>query len=113
MCSDEFKFEECVSGGKYCAPNHIKDDFHRISGVTILEEDLRQKCLHMKLKEKNHEPRWWDYMKEVHSECFGYISEECSKNAHKKLHLNYEDTMKCVGESFLGPDQQVDDNIIM
>ena len=113
MCSPEFKEEECVSNGKYCAPNHIKDDFHRVSGISILEEDLRQKCLHIQLKEKNHEPKWWDYMKEVHSECFGYISEECSKNAHKKLHLDYEKTMKCVDESFLGDEKNSADNLIM
>ena len=42
MCSYEFKEEECFSWGKYCAPNHVKDDFNRVTGREILMEDLNQ-----------------------------------------------------------------------
>ena len=109
-CSPDFKNEECFSNGKYCAPNHVKDDFNRIAGKDIISEDLRQSCLHSILSEHNHEPRWWDYIKEVHSECFGFISEQCSENAHKKLKLNWNRTQKCVEESFLGYDHSQVDN---
>ena len=41
MCTKEFKNKECVSDGKYCAPNHTKDEFHRVTGRQIILEDLR------------------------------------------------------------------------
>ena len=40
-CTKDFKDEECFSDGKYCAPNHVKDDFNRIAGRDIILEDLR------------------------------------------------------------------------
>ena len=49
----------------------------------------------------------------MHSECFGFISDTCSKNAHKTLGLDFEATKKCVNESFLGPDHSQADNTIM
>ena len=52
-------------------------------------------------------------MKEVHSMCFGFISEECSENAHKKLKLDFAATLKCVDDSFLGVDHGVADNNIL
>jgi len=39
-------------------------------------------------------------MKYVHQECFEYISEECSQDAHKRIKMKYEDTMECVAKSF-------------
>lgn len=74
-CNPLFVKDECLSNGKYCAPNHIKDDFNRYDGKNIILEDLRQTCLHRELLKINKEPKWWDYIKEVHSECFGFISE--------------------------------------
>lgn len=49
----------------------------------------------------------------MHSECFGFISEDCSKNAHKRLELDFEETQKCVRESFVGVDHSKVDNIYM
>ena len=40
-CAEDFKKSECLSDGKYCAPNHIKDDFNRVDGKDIVYEDLR------------------------------------------------------------------------
>lgn len=112
-CNPQFVKEECLSNGKYCAPNHIKDDFNRYDGKNIILEDLRQTCLHREMVKQESEPKWWDYMKEVHSECFGFISEQCSKNAHKTLGLSFDTTMKCVKESFQGSDFSQAENTIM
>ena len=101
VCTEDFKKEECFGSGQYCAPNHVKDDFNRVKGRDIIMEDLRQSCLHTNLLAKGKEARWWDYMKEVHSECFGFISEACSKRAHEIKGFNWEETQKCVQESFL------------
>jgi hypothetical protein len=49
----------------------------------------------------------------VHSECFGFISETCSKNAHATLKLDFAATKKCVNESFLGTDHSQADNTIL
>lgn len=91
----------------------MKDDFNRIAGKDIILEDLRQSCLHTNLSKLNQEPKWWDYIKEVHSECFGFISRACSKNAHEKLKLDFEATEKCVDESFLGSNRAMVDNLVM
>uniref|UniRef100_A0A7S3MQW5 PA domain-containing protein n=1 Tax=Favella ehrenbergii TaxID=182087 RepID=A0A7S3MQW5_9SPIT len=113
VCTDDFKKEECFTDGAYCAPNHVKDDFNRVQGRDIITEDLRQSCLHKILKEKGEEPKWWDYMKEVHSECFGFISKECSKRAHKVKGFSWEETEHCVQESFIGTDMDISDNSIL
>lgn len=91
-CRKDFKNAECFSDGKYCAPNHMKDDFNMFSGQDIILEDLRQSCLHQNLVKLSQEPKWWDYIKEVHSMCFGFISEDCSENAHKRLNLDFDAT---------------------
>ena len=44
-CTKEFKAQECFSDGKYCAPNHVRDDFNRVNGRDIILEDLRQSCI--------------------------------------------------------------------
>ena len=91
----------------------MTNDFFRVAGKDIILEDLRESCLHQNLKKLNQEPLWWDYMKAVHSECFGFISEDCSENAHKKLNLDFAATQQCVEESFLGPDPKYADNNIL
>lgn len=39
-------------------------------------------------------------MKHVHSICYDFITEECSKSGHKVVGVDFEETMKCVGNSF-------------
>ena len=101
-CDNTYKREECFSNGAYCAPNHVRTQFMNILGKDILYEDLRQSCLHKSLTEKGQQSKWFDYIKEVHSECFDFISEGCSKNAHTRLGLDFTATKKCVNSSFQG-----------
>ena len=100
MCTDEFKQEECYGDGQYCAPNHAKSFTNNILGRDILMEDLREHCLHSSLKAQGKEAVWWDYMKYVHQECFGFVSEECSKNGHKQIGRRWEDTVACTHSTF-------------
>ena len=65
------------------------------------------------VSEKDHEPKWWDYIKEVHSECFGFISEACSRIAQKKLGLDHVAVEKCVNDSFDSPNHMTSDNKIL
>ena len=112
-CDFQFRQDECFSNGKYCAPNHIKDDFHRIDGKDIIYEDLRQSCIHDIVTDEGEQHLWWDYMKEVHKECFGFISKACSKNAHKAIGLDWAKTKQCVDDSFLGADHSKAENTIL
>lgn len=97
----------------YCAPNHVTNDFARVKGVDIIAEDLRQSCLHDLVSKEGNEPMWWDYIKEVNMECFGFISNKCSENAHKALGLDFDKTEKCVKESYLGFDTKTVGNVIL
>lgn len=101
-CTPEFKESECIVDGKYCAPNHAYSVFSNEKGRDILAEDLRQGCLHDNLVKKGakYEPIWWDYIKYVHSRCYGLITEECSKLGHEELNLDWEATNQCVQDTF-------------
>ena len=63
-------------------------------------EDLRQKCLHNKLEARGSEDKWWEYIARVHSTCYSVINEDCSERAHQHLGLSWEETTKCVADSF-------------
>ena len=101
-CATAYKQDECFSNGKYCAPNHNMLTDGYIKGRDIILEDLRQICLHKRLQDDWNEPAWWDYVKYVHQECYGLITEECSKDAHAQIGESYETTMACVNDSFIG-----------
>jgi len=112
-CEGQFVKEECMSEGKYCAPNHARTQFMNVMGKDILNEDLRQSCLHQNLSKKNQQSKWFDYIKEVHAECFDFITEACSRNAHERLGLDFVGTKKCVNTSFVAADTKKADNTIM
>ena len=95
-CDDEFKKKECYGNGKYCAINH-KDI--KLDGIEILNEDLRQKCIYNNSLSASADvsPQiFWDYIKRIHSICPKYINEDCSRNTHKDLGIDYKTTMECV-----------------
>jgi hypothetical protein len=39
-------------------------------------------------------------MQFVHINCYSIINEQCSQRAHEKLGLNFDETKKCVADSF-------------
>ena len=112
-CSQSFKERECFSGGKYCAPNHGFMKGMNVKGSDILVEDLREHCLHDRLKTDGNEYKWWDYMKHIHQQCFSYIDELCSKSAHESIDESYEDTMKCVDQGFWDKDYKTAENSVL
>lgn len=114
-CDADFKRKECLSNGRYCAMNH-KGTY--IQGKDILIEDLREKCLFKLVQQDGQEDKWWEYMQYVHRMCYEEITENCSKLGHKQIGRNYDDTMKCVSDSFIssssyGPNFQKDDNKVL
>ena len=90
-----------------------------IQGKDILIEDLRQKCLYKQLAAEFKYDQWWEYMKYVHRMCYEEITDSCSKLGHKSINRNFDDTMKCVSDSFMTsgagvqPNMQKDDNSIL
>jgi hypothetical protein len=47
---------------------------------------------------------WWQYMSKAHENCGSAISEDCSRNIHKYLSMDYDKTMQCVRDSFSDSD---------
>jgi len=112
-CSESFKEKECFSGGKYCAPNHGFMKGMNVKGIDILTEDLRQHCLHNRLKNSGEEYKWWDYIKYVHQQCFSYIDELCSKRAHEEIEEDYDETMACLDQGFWEKDYKTAENSVL
>lgn len=96
-CDQRYIESDCYGGGKYCAVEPSND---AIKGREIVLEDLRQKCLYNKLKSTNQEEMWFSYIQRVHQTCYATINEDCSFNAHKHLKLDFDETQKCVDDSF-------------
>jgi hypothetical protein len=107
-CDSDFKKKECLSNGRYCSMNHQGT---YIMGKDILLEDLRQKCLFQLTQ--GAPDKWWQYIQYVHRMCYEEINENCSKLGHKEIGRAYEDTMKCVSDSFEGTNFQKDDNRLL
>ena len=98
-CDDAYKKRECVSNGKYCAMNH---QGQYVLGKDIIMEDLREYCLFNQLQSENKTLDWWKYMKYVHSICYEYVTEDCSKSGHKEIKQNYTKTTECSLSTFQG-----------
>ena len=46
---------------------------------------------------------WWQYVKHVYENCrrgVAEVSEDCSRNAHRELGLDWEGTNSCVSNSW-------------
>lgn len=103
QCDQKYLENDCYGGGKYCA---VEPSNANIKGHEIVLEDLRQLCLWEHLSEKNTTEQWWQYIHEVHRSCNSVINHACSKNAHERLGINFDDTQSCVQQSFTGSDWQ-------
>jgi hypothetical protein len=116
-CDQDTKQKDCLSNGRYCAMVGKRSNY--INGKDILMEDLREKCLYQIVEKSGQSTdKWWEYMQYVHRMCYDLISEDCSKMGHKQIGFSFEDTMKCVEDSFipefsLKPNMQRDDNKIL
>lgn len=95
-CEDKFKKSECFGNGKYCAIIHNSVS---MNGQEIMLEDLRQQCIYDR-NPTNQTDVFWEYIKEAHALCPGYINSDCSKQAHTKLKMDYKKSMDCVADTF-------------
>ena len=96
-CEIGIKEKHCYCDGKYCA---IDESTSNVTGKEILDENLRQMWLYKDLQEKGQSNKWWDYVLKMHALWKYDLSEDCSKNVHKKLGLSFEGTNQWVELSF-------------
>lgn len=54
---------------------------------------------------ENATDKWWDYISRVHSHCYNVINEDCSKRAFEHLKLSWDETQKCIDDSFSSTDR--------
>ena len=108
-CDEEVKKEDCFGNGKYCATNY---NDRQMKGTDILLSNIRQKCIFKNSKEKTNQD-WWNYVTKAHSICYTNFTEDCSKLVHERLGLSWEETQKCVKESFINKDTVDEDNSIL
>ena len=102
FCEDEYLQNDCYGGGRYCA---VEPSNENIKGREIIQEDLREKCLYKKIYgDESTRNLWWSYMSFVHQNCYNVINEDCSRRAHERLGLDFQDTQRCVKSSFSGSD---------
>lgn len=98
QCDDAILKRDCFGNGDYCA---INEKNLNTTGASILQEDLRQKCIY-EATTGSSQHLWWEYIAEFHRECYNEVTEECSKNAQEKLGINWDKTEKCVDKGFFG-----------
>jgi hypothetical protein len=110
-CDESITDTDCFCDGKYCA---IDETNLRVKGQTILHEDLRQKCIYKNaMKNTNSDAEWWAYVTKAHSICHSDFSEDCSKEVHTMLEMDYDATEACVNDSFSNSDHTKGDNTIL
>lgn len=102
-CDQRYLEKDCFGGGKYCA---MEPSNEMITGREIVLEDVRQKCLYSSLSKRHQEDVWFEYISRVHSVCYSVINEDCSREAHKHLDLDWDQTVKCVEDSFSKPEDK-------
>ena len=102
FCESQYLENDCFGNGKYCA---VEPSNENIRGREIILEDIRQKCIYNRAYESEKtRVIWWDYMTHVHQNCYSVINEDCSRTAHTKLGIDFEQTMECVYGSFSSND---------
>ena len=97
----------CFGSGLYCSKpgkSGVK------SGIEILKESLRQKCIYnyaYENKEKNNKNLFWDYLQMFHKNCVsvGKIDLSCSEDIQKNLKIPINDIQKCYRDSFIGEEK--------
>eukprot|EP01016_Furgasonia_blochmanni_P054645 TRINITY_DN9029_c0_g1_i4.p1 TRINITY_DN9029_c0_g1~~TRINITY_DN9029_c0_g1_i4.p1 ORF type:complete len:391 (-),score=68.50 TRINITY_DN9029_c0_g1_i4:513-1685(-) len=112
QCSwEDYKTEyntNCVSGGRYCAPDPDEDG--PLSGRDVVLESLTQTCIMKHYKEK-----WWTYMQRFSTFCLKSSSKYvvCSENIMDTHDIDKTVIKKCVDEGFEGDNKLIDNNRIL
>lgn len=110
-CDESITDIDCVCGGKYCA---IDESNYNVEGQDIIHENLRQKCIYSNSKQNGRgDADWWAYVTKAHSRCYDDFTEDCSKEIHNVLGLDYSVTENCVNMTFSAENHLEGDNAVL
>ncbi|GLD94028.1 hypothetical protein PINS_up002639 [Pythium insidiosum] len=90
----------CILNETYCAYDPDRNNTIGLDGRDVLEEDVRQLCLHRALSDANRSAEFWDYVVEFHQRCSpdyatsAEFNANCSRAVMESLQLPSVD--KCV-----------------
>lgn len=106
------KNEDCISNGKYCAPD--PDEGGPLTGADVVKEDIRQLCVYKNVEQK----QWLEYLRNFFIGCIlskNVIDlEGCSKQALDKTTIDNSKIYNCYNSSFEGDKNPVvDDNTLL
>jgi hypothetical protein len=74
-----------------------------------VKESLRQICIFQENNEK-----WWNYAGEFSKQCLKQANQEkCVGEIFGNLKIDQEKIDKCMRDSFLGPNESIDDNTLL
>lgn len=91
---------QCSNSGKYCAPDPEHDADYGVSGMDVVQENLRQLCVAKLSKDK---PRvWWDYVSKFEDNCAEdnkKFNADCSFKQAEAVGLTKNDILQCIADS--------------
>lgn len=92
---------QCINHGRYCAPDPDQDFSEGYEGKDVVNENLRQLCVHKVANESSNPWVWWDYVTDFHIRCpmkDKKYNQECAEDVMKSLALSVEEVRKCMGD---------------
>jgi pentatricopeptide repeat domain-containing protein 1 len=88
---------QCTNRGRYCLAS---PDSETVTGKDLVQEDLRQMCVHRWATAQNQAGLWWRYIVKLGEECSkASRTSECSFAAMAKLRIDGDAIARCVQES--------------
>jgi pentatricopeptide repeat domain-containing protein 1 len=88
---------QCTNRGRYCLPSPESDT---VIGKDLVQEDLRQMCVHRWATAQKQAGLWWRYIVQLGDECSqASRTSECSFAAMAKLRIDGDAIARCVEES--------------
>lgn len=106
--------ENCVSGGRYCAPEEISDtNLFQVNGSQVMVEDLMQHCIN-----KLYPSKFFDYASSYLDNCLLVqvtSLEDCTSKSLKSVGISRQDLKGCYDQSFNGKSKSylLEDNTVL
>ena len=93
--------DNCLSNGRYCAPDGDMKSQNNVLGKEVVYEDLTQLCLYELDKSK-----WLDYVEGFYNNCFkrkieNFNLRKCSESVYTLNHYDKEKVETCINDSFI------------
>ncbi|OMJ84893.1 hypothetical protein SteCoe_13875 [Stentor coeruleus] len=104
--------KDCLSGGRYCAPDPDLDNGPR-TGREIVLENLRQICLYNYLTENKKLNLWWDYISKFKECTNNNFNTKCSESILTNIGIKNTLIQECIDNSVLGSDIKINDNSLL